>query len=88
MKNNLAKTGIRDGEILAKGRDKWKQVYVAVTGLNGQKPKKKKKEVGNKSITIIMFILTFLLCIEYHICSHYCSVIQQPISKNFFFIDL
>ncbi|KAL4152688.1 hypothetical protein QTP88_000521 [Uroleucon formosanum] len=35
VEKNLAEIGIRDGEIIAQDRDRWKQVCVAVMGLNG-----------------------------------------------------
>jgi len=35
VEKNLAEIGIRDGETIAQDRDRWKQVCVAVMGLNG-----------------------------------------------------
>lgn len=35
MKKNLGEIGIRDGEIKAQDREKWKQVCVVVMDLNG-----------------------------------------------------
>jgi hypothetical protein len=35
MEKNLAEIGIREGETIAQNRNRWKQVCVAVMGLNG-----------------------------------------------------
>jgi len=35
VEKNLAEIGIRDGETISQDRNKWKQVCVAVMGLNG-----------------------------------------------------
>lgn len=47
---NLMEIRIQDGKTVAQDKDRWKQVYVAVTGFNGF------KKSEEKSIEMLIFI--------------------------------